>query len=155
MKILVKVNIDRPLLRGAKIQYNSKEVWTKFKYENMALFYFYCRKVAHSKRNCVGRKSDARGGQILEGQYGEWLRANLSRVGIKQANQREMDKIAMESSKENVGRRTLSKKGREYKEGILDILIGLGVELENSCKEVAKKEKDLRGSETGMNKGPE
>lgn len=60
----------------------------------------------------------------------------------------------MESSKENVERMTLTKKGRECREGRPDILIGLGVELENGHhKEVAEKEKDLGGSTTRMNKG--
>lgn len=44
MKILMEVDISRPLLRGTKVHYNGREVWVDFRYENMALFCSTVRK---------------------------------------------------------------------------------------------------------------
>lgn len=43
-----KINLNKPLLWGCKIQHNGKEVWTEFKYENLAIFCFYCGRVGQA-----------------------------------------------------------------------------------------------------------
>lgn len=35
MKLLVKVELEKPLLQGTKNKCNNQEVWAEFKYENM------------------------------------------------------------------------------------------------------------------------
>ena len=78
LKILAKINLDKPLLRGTKVKFNNKSVWVEFKYENLAFFYFYCGKVGHMEKNCEIRKNDVKTGSVVEGQYGGWLRADLN-----------------------------------------------------------------------------
>lgn len=55
-----------------------------FKYENIATFCFYCGTVGHSEKNCLARKSDAKNRTVLEGQYGDWLKADQGRGRNKQ-----------------------------------------------------------------------
>lgn len=45
----------------------------------MATFCYYCEIVGHSEKNCIVRKGDARNKIISEGQYGDWLKADLCR----------------------------------------------------------------------------
>lgn len=40
LKILVEINLDRPLLRGIMIKCDTQEVWIDFKNENVAVFVF-------------------------------------------------------------------------------------------------------------------
>lgn len=63
-------------------------MWVDFKYENMGLLCFYCGRVGHAEISCWERTGDAMRGQILEDQYGEWLRADLRMVGSKFCNQK-------------------------------------------------------------------
>lgn len=86
MKILAEVNLDKPILCGSNIRLQDHEVWVEFKYESMAMFCFYCGKVGHSERSCTVRKNDVNAGRLSEEQYGEWLKANITRCGVKQPN---------------------------------------------------------------------
>lgn len=83
LKILLEIDFDRPLLRGTKIKCNENSVWVNFKYENLESFYFYCGRVGHMERLCWKRKADANSRKILDGQFGEWLRADIRRVRLK------------------------------------------------------------------------
>lgn len=83
LKVLAEVNLEKPLLRDTKLKYNDQEVWVEFKYENVATFCYYCGLVGHSERSCSARKNVARSGDIREEQYGEWLRADLNKLGYK------------------------------------------------------------------------
>lgn len=49
---------------------------------------FYCGRVGHAKRNCPTRKKDSTEREIMEEQYGEWLRVDQIRIGIRRSNQR-------------------------------------------------------------------
>lgn len=84
LKIVAEINLEKPLLRGSKIRYNDKEVWVEFKYENMSIFCFYYGRMDHRERNCSHKKQDANEMKLVEGQYSDWLRADLSREGFKQ-----------------------------------------------------------------------
>lgn len=77
MKILAEIDLNRPLLRGTKLKFSEKEVWVEFKYENLALFCFYCGQIGHSERLCWVKKRDADSGKIRAEQYGDWLKADL------------------------------------------------------------------------------
>lgn len=57
----------------------------------MAMFCYYCGKVGHSERLCQGRKSDAITGKLLEGQYGDWLKADSVRSGTRNVSEREQE----------------------------------------------------------------
>lgn len=71
MKILVELDLERPLLRGTKLKCDNQAVWVDFKYENMALFCFYRVKVGHAEKSCSVRKTNAMYGRLADGQYGE------------------------------------------------------------------------------------
>lgn len=71
LKILAEIDLNKPLLRGSKIQFQGKEVWVEFKYENLATFCFYCGRVGHAERTCSRRMCDAKERKVLEGQYGD------------------------------------------------------------------------------------
>lgn len=53
------------------------------------MFCFHSGKVGHVERHCIIRKTDALEEEIMEGQYGKWLRADLSRLGNKRTIQRD------------------------------------------------------------------
>lgn len=52
MKLLVDIDLGKPLLRGTKIKLETKTVWVDFRYEQLPTFCFYCRKVGHQERLC-------------------------------------------------------------------------------------------------------
>lgn len=56
LKILVEINLDRPLLRGSKIQHNGQVVCAEFKYENLTMFCFYCGKSETFKMKLSNQK---------------------------------------------------------------------------------------------------
>ncbi|KAK6119862.1 hypothetical protein DH2020_046409 [Rehmannia glutinosa] len=101
IKILVEVNLDKPLMRGTNIKLNEDAYWVEFKYENLQSFCFYCGHIGHTKRNCQMRKLDIENNNLNEGQFGEWLRASdlgISRSGNKPA--RTGNEYEMETNKE-------------------------------------------------------
>lgn len=55
VKVLVEVDLLKPLIRGTKLRCNGEERWVEFKYENLPLFCFYCGMVGHGDIMC-GRK---------------------------------------------------------------------------------------------------
>lgn len=67
LKILSKIDLDRPLLRGTKIKCSGMEVWVDFKYENMGIFCFYYGRVVHAERTCWEYAGDAKNGKLLRG----------------------------------------------------------------------------------------
>lgn len=58
-------------------------MWVDFKYENLAMFCFYCGKVGHSESSCYDRKSDANHSSLIENPYGDCLRAEMGRSCIR------------------------------------------------------------------------
>lgn len=56
MKILVELDVERPLLRGTMLKCDNQIVWVDFKYENIALFCFYCGKVGNAEKRAQTRK---------------------------------------------------------------------------------------------------
>ncbi|KAK6154992.1 hypothetical protein DH2020_009240 [Rehmannia glutinosa] len=75
LKLLVEVNLDKPLLRGSKIKLGEEVCWIDFRYENLMSFCFYCGHVGHLERGCQVRKDELKENNFSEGQFGEWLRA--------------------------------------------------------------------------------
>lgn len=80
LKILVEINLENPLLRGAKLQLDGKTVWVEFRYEKLVFFCYYCGKVGHSEKSCSYRYQDTLNNKVQEGQYGDWLHAESSRI---------------------------------------------------------------------------
>lgn len=74
IKVLVIVNLEKPLLREANIKLNIVVCWVDFKYEQIATFCYYCGRVGHSDRLCSSQGEDLHRNGIKEGQYGECLK---------------------------------------------------------------------------------
>lgn len=52
IRLLVKLELDKPLLRGTKIKLDKKIIWVDFKYEHLPTFCFYCGKTGHLEKGC-------------------------------------------------------------------------------------------------------
>lgn len=87
LKIRAEINLECPLLRGTNIKCDDQVVWVDFRYENLAMFCFYCGKVGHYESGCVVRRLDANQSSLVENQYGEWLRAETGRSSLRQSKQ--------------------------------------------------------------------
>lgn len=83
LKLLVNVNLDKPLMRGTNVTLENEVHWVDFKYEQLPLFCFYCGLVGHHERSCEQKMTEAKEGNVYEGQYGEWLRASNPLRGKK------------------------------------------------------------------------
>lgn len=83
LKILTEVDLNKPLLRGTKLRFQSQTVWVNFKYEKLASFCFYCGRVGHMEKSCSIRIDAAKSGTVQTGQYGPWLRADNVRPNPK------------------------------------------------------------------------
>ncbi|KAK6130151.1 LOW QUALITY PROTEIN: hypothetical protein DH2020_036067 [Rehmannia glutinosa] len=86
LKVLVEVDLTKPLLRGTFIKLGGVSCWIDFKYENLQGFCSYCGVIGHPDRICQKKKDDTKGNTLTEGQFGEWLRATdpiFSRVPHK------------------------------------------------------------------------
>lgn len=105
LKILAEINLAKPLLSGTKIRCKDKEVWVEFKYESMAMFCFYCGRVGHQERNCSNRKKDANDRKLVEGQYWDWLRADIIREGYKMPRSVNVVKQKGSSQQDKMGNR--------------------------------------------------
>lgn len=53
MKLLVEIDITKPLQRDTKLKYRQNEIWVDFKYEQLPGFCFYCGCSGHSKKDVV------------------------------------------------------------------------------------------------------
>lgn len=82
-KMLVEVDLSKPLIRGTSIKYEGDKRWILFKYELLPLFCFYCGHVGHAERLCECKTHDAKNGTLNEGQFGDWLRAGSGRTSIR------------------------------------------------------------------------
>lgn len=78
-RILVDVDLSKPLVRGFKLRCNGEECWVDFKYENLPIFCFYCGLIGHGERKCVRRCVDTKNSELREGQFGDWIRATNGR----------------------------------------------------------------------------
>ncbi|KAK6162088.1 hypothetical protein DH2020_001929 [Rehmannia glutinosa] len=75
IKLLVSIDVNKPLLRGVAIKLGEASHWVNFKYEKMAGFCFYCGFIGHFDRICDKKKKDIGENSFREGQYGDWLKA--------------------------------------------------------------------------------
>lgn len=49
IKIMVEIDLTKPLIRGTKLRYKLKEIWIQFRYEQLSTFYYYCGCVGHNE----------------------------------------------------------------------------------------------------------
>ena len=71
-KLLVRVNISQPLLKGTTMKMNGIIKWPKFKYERCPDFCYNCGMIGHSDKNYKVKVTVGKGWQ--ENQYRPWSR---------------------------------------------------------------------------------
>lgn len=77
LKMLVEIELEKPLLRGIEIKLDKEMVWLDFRYELLTTFCFYSGGIGHSERSCQREMEDSRGNYITEDQYRVWLKTQL------------------------------------------------------------------------------
>lgn len=131
LKVVAEIDRKKQLIRGTKIKFQGQTVWVAFKYENLAMFCFYCGKVGHSKRMCTRRRNDAKAGNLLEGQYGEWLKMDPIRPATKHNDDTGKEKLGGIEGREREGVPTQLGRGIEMgestSEGLINTTVGKGV----------------------------
>lgn len=83
-KLLVEIDLMKPLIRGTKLRCKGDMKWVEFKYENLPIFCFYCGLVGHGKRKCARKIEDSKNLELHESQFGDWLRVMNGRGLNKQ-----------------------------------------------------------------------
>lgn len=58
VRVLIDLDLTKPLLRGTTLKYKQEECWIEFKYEQLPLFCFYCGRVGHNEILCSQRRTD-------------------------------------------------------------------------------------------------
>lgn len=82
-KMLVEVNLTQPLIRATTIYFEGEKRWVTFRYEQLPAFCYYCGRLGHSERNCGKKIMDSKNLKLQEGQYREWLRAEMAGLVLK------------------------------------------------------------------------
>lgn len=96
VKLLVAMDLTKPLVRGTTLKYNQTECWIDFKYERLPIFCFYCGILGHNEKGCSIRRKDVDQDCVNTMQYGYWLRAGYKRkegLGNKELWNGREDKI--------------------------------------------------------------
>lgn len=75
MKILVELDLTKPLLRETRLKYKQTNNWVDFKYEQLSIFCFYCSIIGYNERIYSKRKQDLSTDCVRKDQFGHWLRA--------------------------------------------------------------------------------
>ncbi|KAF5468807.1 hypothetical protein F2P56_012927 [Juglans regia] len=70
LRVLIEVDLEKPLARGRSITVRGKHLWTHFKFEKLPHICFSCGCILHREQGCIGTGEG-------EGQYGVWLRAGF------------------------------------------------------------------------------
>nr|XP_027102917.1 uncharacterized protein LOC113724191 [Coffea arabica] len=78
LKLLVLVDLSKPLLRGTIVKTEENMTWVAFKYEQCPDFCYNCEFVGHNERTC-SKQGDTSGGKV-DNQFGHWLRAGVGKV---------------------------------------------------------------------------
>lgn len=83
VKLLVEVDLTKPLIRVTKICFEWEKRWVSFKYEFLPIYCFYCGHIGHSEKSCGKKMGDIKIGRMDDCQYGGWLRATSLRANYK------------------------------------------------------------------------
>lgn len=95
IKLLVELDITKPLQRGTKPQFRKQENWVDFRYEQLPDLCFYCGLISHNEKGCCKRKLDVAVNCLMVSQYGMWMKAGTLRVVNieKEAMQAKLDRL--------------------------------------------------------------
>lgn len=77
VKVLVEMDLTKPLIRGTTLKYKQAECQIEFRYEQLPLFCFYYGMVGHNEKLCSQSRKDVDQNCAKTAQYGLWLRAGV------------------------------------------------------------------------------
>lgn len=84
LRLKASLDLKKPLKRGTKLNFQGRDIWVDFKYEQLPNFCFTCGRIGHQLKACEDEDVDADMISELEVKdqaYGPWLRASpLPRV---------------------------------------------------------------------------
>lgn len=92
----------KPLIRGTRLRCNGEMCWINFKYEQLSYFYFYCGMIRHGERMCGKKKEDSQNSNLIEDQFGEWLRVSNERGFNKVKSWRKKEGMNLMASKAQI-----------------------------------------------------
>ncbi|CAA0818874.1 Unknown protein, partial [Striga hermonthica] len=75
LRILVGVDVTKPLPRCASIKLHNSVQQVTFQYERLINTCYYCGIIGHLERACEKRCKDINTGNVKEGQFGDWMKA--------------------------------------------------------------------------------
>lgn len=58
LKLLVELDLRKPLVQSTKLKSKNCETWVQFKYEQLPTFCYYCGYIGHNERLFGKRKED-------------------------------------------------------------------------------------------------
>ncbi|CAA0840467.1 Unknown protein, partial [Striga hermonthica] len=75
LRLKVTLDLNSPIPRCTHLKQGDRKVLVAFKYEKLLSLCYYCGMLGHLDKNCDQRATDIRQGSMMEGQFGEWLKA--------------------------------------------------------------------------------
>lgn len=70
MKMLVEVELNKPIIRDTYVRFEGDRRRVMFKYEQLPLFCIYCAKIGHGERNFQNKMMDVKNAVLEERQFG-------------------------------------------------------------------------------------
>ncbi|GER31074.1 RNA-directed DNA polymerase-like protein [Striga asiatica] len=81
IKLLVAMNLNEPIPRCTSVKLGDQKVLVAFRYERLANLCYYCGMIGHLDRGCEKKIKDIENRTVVEGQFGEWLKASETLPG--------------------------------------------------------------------------
>ncbi|GLT72136.1 hypothetical protein SLA2020_440930 [Shorea laevis] len=75
LRVKIKLDLSKPLLRGRMLKLPRTSVWIAFQYEKIPKFYFKCGVIRHGASRCFKLGGRRFQGEEKGSQFGTWLRA--------------------------------------------------------------------------------
>ena len=76
LRVQVKINIYKLLLRGQMLKVRDKTHWVAFQYEKVPRFCFSCGAICHGESSCPRWSMQKKPGEEQKLEYGPWLRVS-------------------------------------------------------------------------------
>ncbi|KAL3520902.1 hypothetical protein ACH5RR_019051 [Cinchona calisaya] len=84
IKILVEINLTKPLTRGTMVKFEGRTHWVNFNYERCPDFCYHCGIIAHLEKNCNLRENNPRKAEVP--QFGSWLKVSSRKIQMTTPN---------------------------------------------------------------------
>ncbi|KAL0013935.1 hypothetical protein SO802_001004 [Lithocarpus litseifolius] len=83
MRVRVAIPISKPIRRGSFVSgSDDARHRVNFKYERLAMFYYFCGVMGHDLRHCASYYATSKNNVEMVCQYGDWMKATGSRSSM-------------------------------------------------------------------------